>query len=236
MIELVIAGLLSGQVAATAPPVTPPAEPDHPVWAVLPTAEQRERAYPRRARLQQIAGGALVRCRAEANGTLTQCVIVDEEPRGWSFGEAALRLASTARVRDTTSAGGPVEGRSVPMQVAFGNFRMSRLGSLQPNGQLIRAPDWAVAPSGEIVARALQSVGIREAPDLVRVRLRCRVAIDGTLQECTVLSSEAADPRFGQAALAVSRELRFHPQTVDGRSTGDGVVTIPVHLQFQTRR
>jgi protein TonB len=58
-----------------------------------PSIEQMERAYPARALRRGVAGRVVLRCQVELDGRLSQCAVLSEEPRGYGFAEAAIRLA-----------------------------------------------------------------------------------------------------------------------------------------------
>src|SRR5262245_32462995 len=54
--------------------------------------------YPPAALEQGIAGSATVDCGVRDDGTL-DCVVVEETPTGWGFGEAVLAISQHFRVR-----------------------------------------------------------------------------------------------------------------------------------------
>jgi TonB family protein len=67
--------------------------PDNPIRIVRPTREEIMREYPPDALAQRITGRATVECEVTANGMLDQCLVMDEEPIGHGFGDAAIRVA-----------------------------------------------------------------------------------------------------------------------------------------------
>ena len=58
----------------------------------FPSDAAAARLYPARARRQGVAGTAHVGCRVTSDGRPTQCKIADETPRGYGFGQAAVKL------------------------------------------------------------------------------------------------------------------------------------------------
>ena len=64
-------------------------------------------------------GRATMSCTVRANGTLTDCSIVSEEPPGAGFGEATLELARFFRMRPMTVDCVPVEGGTVCVPVVW---------------------------------------------------------------------------------------------------------------------
>jgi protein TonB len=104
-----------------APTVTtaPPGIIRNPVWISRPTPEQVGRLYPQRAIDRGITGTATLWCGIRANGTMTDCQVVDESPAGWRFGAAALSMAQYFRISPKTVDGKPVEGSRVRIPVVF---------------------------------------------------------------------------------------------------------------------
>ena len=51
--------------------------------------------------------------------TTAVCTVESESPQGYGFGEAALRLSQTFRIRPATRDGVPIEGGHVHVPVRF---------------------------------------------------------------------------------------------------------------------
>jgi TonB family protein len=83
-------------------------------WLAQPTASEMDAAYPLRARRADVEGRALLRCRLADNGQLSECMVVDEAPAGFGFGNAALALAPKFR-----RAGGQQGNRPVDLPIVF---------------------------------------------------------------------------------------------------------------------
>lgn len=77
---------------------------------------------PPEARRARRAGRSAVNCVIRADTRLEGCRVVDEQPGGFGFGDAAVRIAETHfRFRPpTTASGRPVEGFRVTVSVNFG--------------------------------------------------------------------------------------------------------------------
>ena len=77
---------------------------------------------PPEARRQRRSGRSAVNCVIRADTRLEACRVVDEQPGGFGFGEAAVRIAETHfRFRPpTTASGRPVDGFRVTVTVNFG--------------------------------------------------------------------------------------------------------------------
>jgi periplasmic protein TonB len=79
------------------------------VWLEQPTAQDFARYYPDRAKYEGVSGRATMECLVNADGRLS-CTIVSEEPEGWGFGEATLRIARHFRLAPETRSGIPTAG------------------------------------------------------------------------------------------------------------------------------
>lgn len=90
-----------------------------PTWAALPSAEQARDAYPAAADKAGVnTGRAVLGCMVEAEGKVA-CKVQGEEPAGYGFGEAALKLAPYFRLNTWTLEGLPTIGAAVRMPVRF---------------------------------------------------------------------------------------------------------------------
>jgi TonB family protein len=65
------------------------------------------------------------------------------------------------------------------------------------------------------------------------VDVQCRVNVDGSLRDCTVIRNTNPNYSFAQVALTHARTRRATPQTVDGVPSGDGTVTVPYRFALQ---
>lgn len=84
---------------------------------------------------------------------------------------------------------------------------------------------WMELPDAEAQSRAYPAAAARRGLS-GEVRVRCRVAADGGLVGCVVLSETPAGEGFGEAALKLAPDFRMIPPEV---SSPDGpLVTIPI--------
>jgi len=104
-----LSGMLDGQ--------TPILE--GPAWSQLPTAEQAGEIYPDAAdKAGVLTGRAVLSCRVLAEGKV-DCGVRTEEPAGYDFGDAAMRLAPNFRLKIWTASGTPVIGSAVAIPIRF---------------------------------------------------------------------------------------------------------------------
>ena len=66
--------------------------------------------YPALAQKLNISGRVSIQCIVDAVGTLNTCTVVSEDPPGYGFGEATLKLTRLFRVRPMTIDGIPTAG------------------------------------------------------------------------------------------------------------------------------
>jgi TonB family protein len=110
-----IAAASAGAVWA-ASPVRVIGTPD---WVRKPTGEQMAKYYPKAASDAGKEGFATITCRVRADGTLRACKVIKQQPGRYGFGEAALKLSSTFRMRARDEYGRPTAGGRVNIPIKF---------------------------------------------------------------------------------------------------------------------
>ena len=116
---------LAAQPLAAAAPNAPPAgvqpvgEITDPIWTAMPAARALMSAYPDAAQRYEKIGVAVVRCTAKADGALEACQLVCEQPAGWGFGAAAVRLSYLYQLKPTLADGRSVAGGTVTVPFHF---------------------------------------------------------------------------------------------------------------------
>ena len=106
-----------GQPAAASPqsPVHPNCPAGWTDWLHLPSAEDLVRIMPS----GEHEGFARMRCTVGENGRFTGCNVLEEQPSGRGFSDAALKLSSYFRVRPTNCEGEPSAGKSITIPIHF---------------------------------------------------------------------------------------------------------------------
>jgi len=95
--------------------VDPPPAPPTPAvltgvrWLQQPNGNDYARYFPSRALERGQEGSVTVDCLVDGNGRIS-CTVVNEDPPGWGFGEATLRIARQFQVAPQTADGRATSG------------------------------------------------------------------------------------------------------------------------------
>ena len=179
------------------------------------TPAETAAVFPKAAFAQKISGQAMLNCTADSAGREVDCRIVDENPVGMGFGEAAMALVTKERVKTKDSQGVSIIGRRFDTGFSF----------LAPGDS---NPDWVRKPTSDDLAAALPTKALREAK-AGRAVITCQVTIDGFLERCTVLSENPEGYGFGAAALQLTPQFKMSPMMRGGKAVPGGEVTIPIN-------
>lgn len=115
------------QADVASPVITPPSPAtdaitermlSQPPWARRPNERDLARVYPSEALRRHLPGRVLLRCRIRARGAV-DCEVAEEAPSGFGFGEAALQLSRSFRMRTRSDDGSSTLGANVEIPVRF---------------------------------------------------------------------------------------------------------------------
>ena len=96
---------------------TAAASPD---WLRLPTGNDVVHYYPEQARLKSIGGRAVISCKVSADLHVEACTVISEDPPGFGFGDAAIKLSKLFIMKPNGRDGTPaVIGASVTLPIRF---------------------------------------------------------------------------------------------------------------------
>lgn len=90
-----------------------------PSGANAPAPDPLDAYYPEAARAAGLEGDVVLSCVAQADKTLSDCVVVEERPQGKGFGQASLQAAGVFRMDLRTEDGAPVEGARVRIPIRW---------------------------------------------------------------------------------------------------------------------
>jgi TonB family protein len=100
-------------------PAPAPVSAGMPHWIQHPDGDDIARVYPSAGLRAGVGGHAVIVCRVTADGSMSACKLLSEEPAGMGFGEAALKLAPNFKLSATTSDGRSVEGVTIKIPMTF---------------------------------------------------------------------------------------------------------------------
>jgi protein TonB len=116
------ATMFLAQAPAAAPDAAAPSEAalrNSPDWLRLPSDAELVEAYPAAARAEHVRGRAVLDCGLTENGRLSGCAVVEEDPAGYGFGAAALKLAVRFQMTPLRPDGEPVAGGRIRIPIHF---------------------------------------------------------------------------------------------------------------------
>lgn len=91
-----------------------------PDWTRLPDPQKALSLFPPQAAKAGIKSGkGMVKCTVMADGHLSNCKAIREDPAALGFGEAAVSLASALTINPWTRDGRPVEGAEITLPLKF---------------------------------------------------------------------------------------------------------------------
>jgi protein TonB len=106
-------------VAVDPPPAPPtPTVITRPEWINRASARDFARYYPRRAIDRNQEGRVTLDCIVDVDGRLN-CTVTSEEPDGWGFGDAAMRISRQFQMRPMLQNGQPTAGGRYRLVLPF---------------------------------------------------------------------------------------------------------------------
>lgn len=90
-----------------------------PDWLKAPSGADIQWAFPPKAAAVGLGGKVKLDCQIQPDGTVADCKVKEEAPKGIGFGEAALSLTASMRFKPATRCGVPVVA-SIVIPLIFG--------------------------------------------------------------------------------------------------------------------
>ena len=134
MIQSILAGAILAMVQANvavtplsnAPANTPPSggQEQGRTLGKVPSARRPDanivaQYFPYRAVSAHVSGHVVLNCQVKSNGRLAHCKVIEESPKGWRFGDAALYASVWFQMKPETADGQPTAGAELSVPVDF---------------------------------------------------------------------------------------------------------------------
>ena len=202
-------------------PVQAPAAPEPPAivgptWVATPTAEEAQAVYPKAAADKRLEGRATLKCSVTAEGRLTGCASVAEEPAGQGFAAAALAIAPKFQMQTVTKDGTPVAGGTVRVPIRFANPTQM-------------PPGFRRMPSSDDLAKVYPEKALRRRVAGEAV-IECAITAQGEMADCALASETPGNYGFGLAALRLAPLFNVEPKMKNGVPVKGAAVSIPVRF------
>jgi TonB family protein len=106
-------------LAGVAVPLSAGPNKDHPQWVKKPDEATLSQYYPVRAQFRNTDGRAVIECRVLADGKLSSCIVIEQTPADFGFGDAALSLAPHFQLSKYTPSGKLTAGIKIRIPLRF---------------------------------------------------------------------------------------------------------------------
>ena len=213
LVLLLMAALTANDPTPAAAAPEPPAIVG-PEWVATPTPEEAQAVYPKAAADKRLEGRATIKCSVTAEGRLTACASVAEEPAGQGFAEAALAIAPKFQMRAVTKDGVAVAGGAVRVPIRFANPAQM-------------PPGFRRMPSSDDLAKVYPEKALRRGVAGEAV-IECGITTQGEMADCALASETPGNYGFGLAALRLAPLFNVEPKMKNGVPVKGAAVSIPV--------
>ncbi len=173
--------------------------------------------FPERPLRREISGVAVIHCKVDGRGKLSQCTAPAESPADYGFAQASLAMAPRLTTDLAPAAQAPVKDGAVDIPVSFFSRHAGR----------VTKPVWVKQPdAGDIMPVYHPAVTDQQGGIAV---LRCEVSWAGRLERCVVARQSA--PGLGDAALQLAPLFKMGLLDGEGTPVAGRQVDVPVEFR-----
>jgi protein TonB len=209
--------------------------------------------WPRAAYEARVHGEVTLSCEVDRHGLAEHCDVAAEDPPGKGFGQAALLLRPTFKLKPAHDASGPIDSTMRiaiefkppdPQFIIIGakSGPVGDCGGLGPpcpewrvignplnrrNITMVDNPVWAAAPTFDDVAQAYPAkAGGMEGYAVAH----CEVMRSGALTGCQITKEAPERHGFGKAAATLARKFKVDPEIAAARPHDDLWVDVAIRF------
>jgi len=181
--------------------------------------------YPVKARNAAVGGKALLRCRLGVEGRVSECRVIDEDPPGFDFGEAALAGAADILA--------PPKGIPGPWPKTVIVPFVFRVAKTEPSSAAVSPSfEWKRTPTGVDLARVFPDRAQR-ANQEGWAMIKCVNAAEGRITGCKAIAEEPEGWGFAGAAVALADKFRLAAPRGDAPPLEPGGTSIRIPIFFR---
>jgi TonB family protein len=198
-------------------------------WTTTPTYADVVAVFPAKAREKKVGGKATLRCAFKDAGQVGYCVVQNDEPAGYGFGNAALDLVSHFQGPTTYGDGKLTKANVVTIPVVF------PVGMADGSALYVTTPSWRQTPTPQMYAAHFPAQARKAGVSASKVVLGCTIGAEGELTQCSVNSENPAGLGFGEAVLAMAPTFRMRKWTEDGQAMIGRKIVMPISYQMDVK-
>jgi TonB family protein len=200
---------------------------NNPVWVSTVGHDDVAHAYP--AKAGGVEGYAVAHCRVSANGALSGCQVIKEDPDNRGFGRAALSLASKFQVAPEWSVAPKHADLWVDVPIRF-----PAPGSADSRD--VSSPYWVAGFDPDAALKVFPKEAADKGLTSGYGVAACSVTRDGSLADCTPQQGDPDGLGFSEAAVKLASTLRMNPWLPDGEPVDGTQVTIGLRLKLKSQQ
>lgn len=193
-----------------------------PPWDAAPSTAEVTAASPKGAKGGQVD----LRCKAGADGSLSECTTAFEYPPNQGLANAALALSKAFHLFNDPDVLAQLAGNTVVIPFSF-----SDPANAAPPPPVTN-PKWLLVPDPEQASAVFPAQAAKAGLSTGLGVLDCGVDHTGHLVDCAVAREDPPGLGFGDAALKLSQVMTMVPWTREGRPLDGARVQIPFRVNL----
>lgn len=195
-------------------------------WIATPTYAEVAAVFPEKAKAKKVGGKATIQCSFMDAGRVGHCRVLNDEPFGYGFGNAALDLAEHFQAPDTFANGKPTKDNLLTIPVVF------PVGMADGSALYVTTPSWLRTPSPGMYAQRFPAAARKAGVTSSKVVVGCTIGEKGELTQCAVNSETPSGLGFGEAVLSMTPAFLMRKWTEDGQAMVGRKINMPISYEM----